>query len=108
MKSAVSLILTPLTLVNTLVLAVIGAAFGYAAGNVVVWLIGGALAGLVLALAVEVIFQPLRNRPRLFRRRMLILVLGEALLAVFVIIPAYTAYTTVYPIRYPVTVSPAD
>src|SRR4051812_33733506 len=90
-------IFTPLVIVNSLVLTGIGAAFAYAAGYGVMWLTGGALVGLLLALAVEGIFRRFKDRPRLFRRRMLLLVLVESLLTVFVFVPAYAAYTSVYP-----------
>jgi pimeloyl-ACP methyl ester carboxylesterase len=101
-------VFTRLVIINMLVLTSIAAAFGYAAGHVVIWLTGGALVGLLLALAVEVIFRRFKDRPSLFRRRMLLLVLVESLLAVFIFTPAYAAYTSVYPTRFPVSVTPAD
>lgn len=91
---------------NTLICGLIGGAFGIPAQAIPQWLIGGVLFGLVFSFVGEWIFSRLGQR--VYRRRLLLLVLIETLVAIFVIIPLYASRTGVYPIRYPISVTPGE
>lgn len=95
-------------IINTLVCAVMAFPFGLVSGHLVVWTSAGLLVGLILGLLNNRLFQRLTKYEKLFRRRLVILVLAEALLAIYVVIPGYGAYRVVHPYRYSVDISPAD
>jgi len=95
-------------IVNMIVCAVIGAAFGIPSRSIPAWLIGGLLFGLVMGLAMEAIFSRVQHRPRLYHRHLILLVLFEAVVTTFVFVPLYAARFSVYPVRFPITIDPAD
>jgi pimeloyl-ACP methyl ester carboxylesterase len=94
-------------IINTFVGGVVGATFG-TFGNFVLWLIGGLVLGAALGLANEALFDQARGLARWYRLRTVILVLGEVLLVIYVLIPAYGAYHATHPTRVPVLRSPAS
>lgn len=87
---------------------VIGFPFGQVSRNVLLWVLSGMIAGTVAGLIVEMVFRPLVEYERLYPRRLLLLVTVEALVTILVLIPGYAAYQVVHPVRYPVSVTPAD
>jgi hypothetical protein len=94
-------------IINTLVGGVVGAAFG-AFGKLAPWLIGGLVLGAALGVANEALFNHARRLARWYKLRTVILVLGEALLVFYVLIPAYGAYHATHPTRVPVVGSPTS
>lgn len=86
---------------------IIGATFG-TFGNLVLWLVGGLAIGALVGWVGEAILSRFIKSPELYLRRMLILVLIEALLVVYVVIPGYRAYQITHPPRFAVSVTPAD
>jgi uncharacterized protein len=91
---------------NMLICGIIGAAFGIPARAIPQWFAGGLLFGLVFGLVGEWVFR--RFGQRIYRRRMLLLMLIEALVTIFIIIPLYASRSGVYPIRYPVSITPQE
>jgi uncharacterized protein len=94
-------------IINTIVGGIVGAVFG-SYGNLLLWLIGGLVLGTALGLANETLFNPARRLARWYKLRTVILVLGETLLVIYVLLPAYAAYHATHPARIPVVGSPAD
>lgn len=94
-------------LINAAVCGIIGAAFG-SLGGFVPWLIGGLVLGAVFGLANEALFNRARRLARWYKLRTVILVLGEALLVFYVLMPAYGVYHSTHPTRVPVIASPSD
>ena len=94
-------------IINILVCGAIGATFG-AFGYPFLWFVGGLVLGAVLGLANEALFNRVRLLARWYKLRTVILVLGEALLVIYVLIPAYGAYHATHPTRVPVAGSPAS
>jgi len=94
-------------IINTFVGGVVGATFG-AFGNLILWLIGGLVVGAALGLANEALFNQVHRLARWYKLRTVILVLGEVLLVIYVLIPAYGAYHATHPTRVPVVGSPAS
>jgi pimeloyl-ACP methyl ester carboxylesterase len=94
-------------LVNALVGGVVGAAFGLF-GSFIPWLVGGLLVGALLGLANEALFVRTRRLARWYKLRTVILVLGEALLVFYVVVPAMGVYDATHPGRVAVVGAPAD
>ncbi len=94
-------------IINILVCGAIGATFGVF-GYPLLWFVGGLILGAALGLANEALFNRGRLLARWYKLRTVILVLGEALLVINVLIPAYGAYHATHPARVPVVGSPAD
>jgi len=93
--------------INMLIGGIIGATFG-TFGNLILWLIGGLIVGVLVGWVGEAILRLFIKSPARYLRRMLILVLIEALLVVYVVIPGYRAYQITHPPRLAVSVTPAD
>ena len=101
------LILSPIV-VNAIVCGVIGLTFGILTGNLLLWLIGGVLIGAATGMLSEAVFNRLRSHATLYRVRSVLLVLIEALLTIYVVVPIYAGYKTVHPDRLPLPVTPSD
>lgn len=95
-------------IVNAAVCGIIGGAFGTVSRNLIPWLAGGLVVGGLLGLATEASLGRLSKSRFLYRRRLLLLVLVEALLTVYLVIPALGAYHDVHPPRSPVSFTPAE
>ena len=93
--------------INMLIGGVIGATFG-SFGNLILWLVGGLTIGALIGWVGETLLSKIIKSPAHHLRRMLLLVLFEALLVVYVVIPGYRAYQITHPPRFAVSVSPAD
>ena len=93
--------------INMLIGGIIGATFG-TFGNLILWLVGGLVVGALVGWVGEAILSRFIKSPARYLRRMLILVLIEALLVVYVLIPGYRAYRITHPPRFAVSVTPAD
>jgi dienelactone hydrolase len=94
-------------LINSFVGTAIGATFG-AFQNLAACSIGGLVLGALLGLANEAFFRHSRRLAHWYRLRTVILVLGEAFLVFYGLIPAFGVYHTTHPTRVPVVGSPAD
>ena len=94
--------------INALLCAVIAFPFGVVSDHILEWVLAGLTFGIVMGALADGIFLGLVKQKKLTQRRLLILVLIEALLAVYVLAPGYGAYNVVHPIRHPVSVTPAD
>lgn len=94
-------------ILNTLVCGVLGVAFGMF-GNVLPWLLGGLALGALLGLANEALFTRARCLARWYKLRTVILVLVEAMLVIYLVIPTLGAYHSTHPTRAPITNTPAD
>jgi fermentation-respiration switch protein FrsA (DUF1100 family) len=77
-------------------------------GNFLLWLIGGLLVGALIGWGSEIVFDKLFKSPKLYLRRMLIMVLSEVLLILYIFLPLYRAYQITHPARYPVMIKPSD
>lgn len=101
-----------LLFLNALLLGIISIAFGVACQASIlgrlVCIFSAALAGALLGLIAEKIsiHSRLRNWPS--ARRLLVVVLIEALLIIYVLIPGLGAYTNIHPGRSPISVTPAE
>ncbi len=95
------------TALNGIICGVLGAAFGIVSGNALAWLIGGLLIGLALDRSSVLLFAHVGNA-WLNRRRLLAVVLGEALFSLYVLLPMLAAYTAVHPTRAPVAMTPSE
>ncbi len=96
------------TIANLIVCGIIGAAFGIPSRSIPAWLVGGVLFGLVMGRATDAIFSRVQHRQRIYNRRLIMLVLFEAIITVFIFVPLYAARFSVFPVRFPVTIDPAD
>jgi len=96
-----------LVLMNTLIGGVIGAAMGVS-GNFLLRLVGGLSAGALAGWAADIVLGKMLKAPKLYARRLLILVLSEVLLVFYFLVPFYRAYLITHPRRRPVTATPAD
>lgn len=94
-------------IINTFAGGVVGATFGVF-GNPLLSLIGGLVGGIALGLVNEALFNQARCLARWYKLRTVILVLGEVLLVIYVLIPAYGAYHATHPTCVPVVGSPAS
>ncbi len=93
-------------LVNALFGGSVGAALGVSLGNPLVGLILGALFGGGIASVYERLARHWQRRQRLYRHRLLGLVLLEILFIVYVGVPGVAAYLDTHPSRFPVTLPP--
>lgn len=101
-----SKIVAPL-ITNGIVCAMIGAAFG-SYGNMLAWIVGGFIVGILLASGWEAIFSRLTHRARLYYLRPILLVLVDFLLVVFLVIPLYGGWQNVHPQRVKVAITPQE
>lgn len=93
--------------VNGLACAAIGAAFGSYLG-ILPGLYGGFIIGVLLAAIWEAFFQRLTCRPRIFRFRLVFLVLFEFFLTLLLAIPFIMGWTYTHPQRTPISITPAE
>jgi hypothetical protein len=100
-----SKIVAPL-ITNGIVCAMIGAAFG-SYGNMLAWIVGGFIVGILLASGWEVIFSRLTHRARLYYLRPILLVLVDFLLVVFRSSPCMVVGRHVHPHRVKVAINTA-
>jgi hypothetical protein len=94
-------------IINTVLGGVIGAAFG-SLSRLGPWLADGLLAGTLLGLANEALFDRIGRPARWYKLRTVILVLAEGLLVIYVAIPAFGAYHATHPARVALAGSPAN
>ena len=90
---------------NGIICGILGATFGIVLGNILPWLTGGLLAGVVLDRTSILLFSKFGNRAWLNRHRLLVLALVEALFALYILVPTLAAFAMVHPTRLPVAVS---
>ncbi len=93
-------------IINALLGGLVGVALGVSLGNPLMGLIVGALCGLGIAVVYERLARHWQQRPRLYRHRLMLLVLSEILLIIYVGVPIVAAYLGTHPIRFPVTLPP--
>ncbi|MCK6578928.1 MAG: alpha/beta hydrolase [Anaerolineae bacterium] len=98
---------TRLVGLNGIFCAIFGGLFALPLGRPEIGLAAGLGFGIVVGLLVEAIFWRWRGR-WLYRRRLLALVLTEALLLLYVLLPGFIAYLNLRPARFPVTAIPAE
>jgi dienelactone hydrolase len=99
--------LRSLVLVNTVACGLFGLTFGVLSGNLYPWLIGGVLIGAAFGVLGEYLFRS-RRAQRIYRLRMVLVLLFELLLVVYLVIPLFASYRDVYPERFPATVNPGQ
>lgn len=98
---------TRLVGINAFICTVFGLVFGVPIRQMVAGLLIGLSFGIVTGLLIEMIFRRWQGR-WLYRRRLLFLIVLEALLLLYVMMPAYLAYFGLRPLRVPVTEMPAE
>jgi pimeloyl-ACP methyl ester carboxylesterase len=94
-------------IVNSLVCGIIGAVIG-SFWNFWPWLLGSLAFGAGIAVLNERFFSRFKGRIRLYRMRLVILVLLEMLLTIYLLMPLIQAYINTHPGRSPVVGTPAD
>ncbi|MBN2386183.1 MAG: alpha/beta fold hydrolase [Anaerolineales bacterium] len=99
---------SPVIIGNTLIGLVIGLAVGYSIFSILPGILCGTLAGALLGWLTEALFARPGEVPRRRPRRLLVLVLLEALLILYVMIPAFSAYRFVHPGRAAVGMTPVE
>lgn len=87
---------------------IIGLVFGAVGEGLVVWSVGGLVVGVGIGWLTERFFQRFNVREDRQLRGILITLIVEALLIVYVGVPAYGAYFTVYPPRTLPNLNPGD
>ena len=107
MTNRIPSILIPIV-TNALVCGIIGLTFGTLTGSLAFWLTGGMAAGAAIGALCEACFRRVRGHARLYRSRMVIVVLLEVVLTVYVVIPIYAADRNVHPTRFTASITPAD
>jgi len=105
--STLKIALRSLVVVNTAACVIIGLTFGTLTGNILGWLIGSAVIGAAIGALGERLFRPLAAK-RIYRLRMVLVLLVELLLVVYLVIPIYAANFNVHPTRFPATVNPGE
>ena len=79
-----------LMVANALICGIIGLTVGTASADLLPWLIGSVLIGATVGWLAEKFFRKIGRHACLYQRRLIILVLIEALLIVYVFIPGNT------------------
>lgn len=93
-------------IINALLGGLVGSALGISSGNPLMGLIVGALCGLGIAVAYERLARQWQRRQRLYRHRLLLLILLEVLLIIYIGLPLAAAYLNAHPARLAVTLPP--
>ncbi|MEW5870545.1 MAG: alpha/beta fold hydrolase [Chloroflexota bacterium] len=94
------------TLIHVFFWGVLGVAFGAASNQWLAWTAAGLLAGILTGGLTEIALKKVRSSKKLYLRRILLFLLGETLLILLLVIPAYGAYTSTHPLRLPVSITP--
>lgn len=93
-------------IINTLFGGLVGGAYGLAIANPLAVFIAGAVIGLVIGIGYERLAWKWRRHTRLYRQRLLLLILFEIVLTFYVVLPLAATHSTLYPLRFPVTLPP--
>lgn len=94
--------------IHTFFSGIIGLVFGAVGGGLVAWSIGGMVIGAGIGWLTERFFQRFNVREDRRLRVILVTLIAEALLIVYVGVPAYGAYFTAYPARTLPNLNPGD
>ncbi|MBN1658310.1 MAG: alpha/beta fold hydrolase [Anaerolineae bacterium] len=94
--------------INLIYCAVIGATFGFLSGNLLPWLLAGAAIGALIGLVAEALFKGMGIPPHRHLRGLLLILLVEALVVLYFVVPAYNAWFTVHPARTAISLTPAS
>lgn len=94
--------------INAIVCGLVGGTLGLVNHQVLPWLLGSASLGAFLGALWEAVSSRQMSHIRLYRSRTVLLVLAETLLIIYVGIPVYIAWETVYPPRAPLLATPSD
>ncbi len=95
-------------LINTVIIGLLASLIGLVTSDPWPWLIGGALIGLALSWGFEILCRRWPPDSRRYRHRLLILIVIELLVIVYLGIPIYYGYGNDHPVRFPITVTPAN
>ena len=95
-------------LINTIVIGLLAGLVGLVTGDLWPWLFGGVVAGLAIGWGVEAVCRRWPPHPRLYRLRLLGLIFIELLVIVYIGIPVYYGYANDHPVRFPITITPAE
>ena len=86
----------------------IAATFGVLSHQILLWTLSGLLIGGLLGSCLNCFLNSLNVPEKHNLRGFLVLLIFEALLVYYILIPSYGAYYTVHPTRLPIMVTPAD
>jgi hypothetical protein len=95
-------------LLNAIICGMIGATFGVISHQIPSWTLGGVIIGSLLGFCLNRLLVRFNIPEKWNLRGFLILLIFEALLVYYIVIPSYGAYHTVHPTRLPIMVTPAD
>lgn len=97
-----------IVLINAAFTGAVGLAFGAVSTSLLPWLVGGILFGTAIGWTTARLVKKANIREDRQLRVILLILLSEALLIVYLVVPTYGAYFTVYPTRVAISLSPSD
>ena len=95
-------------LINTLFAALAGLAYGVSTGHLLSAAFIGATLGLGIAIGYEWLARKWRHHARLYRHRLLLLILTEIVALFYVVLPLAATSDMLHPMRLPVTLPAAQ
>jgi pimeloyl-ACP methyl ester carboxylesterase len=93
---------------NTIICGVIAVTFDILSHQIPIWLLGGLLFGALIGFCLNHLLKWLNVPEKRYIRGFLILLIFEALLVYYIVIPSFGAYYTVHPTRLPILVTPSE
>jgi pimeloyl-ACP methyl ester carboxylesterase len=93
---------------NAIICGVIAVTFGALSHQIPIWMLGGLLFGGLTGFFLNQLLKWLNVPEKRRLRGFLILLIFEAMLVYYVLIPSYGAYFTVHPARLPILVMPNE
>jgi pimeloyl-ACP methyl ester carboxylesterase len=93
---------------NAIICGVIALTFGILSHQIPIWVLVGIIFGGLIGFCLNQILKRLNVPEKRHVRGFLILLIFEALLVYYVLIPSYGAYYTVHPTRLPILVTPNE